>query len=85
MRVSFIVQNKGDMTGVIVPQFYVGAIPSIPKYAQQAVCALRGFDRVELRPNVAKRFEITLDPRSFQYWDEMAHSWMFLGMLGGFP
>jgi beta-glucosidase len=46
--------------------------------AQQAVKALRGFDRVELRPNEAKRVEITLDPRSFQYWDEMEHAWTFL-------
>jgi mannose-6-phosphate isomerase-like protein (cupin superfamily) len=33
----------------------------------------------ELRPNEAKRVEITLDPRSFQYWDEVAHAWTFLG------
>ncbi|MFN2104137.1 MAG: fibronectin type III-like domain-contianing protein [Candidatus Promineifilaceae bacterium] len=51
----------------------------MPAYAQQAVRALRGFDRVELRPNESKRVEITLDPRSFQYWDEVAHAWTFLG------
>jgi beta-glucosidase len=79
VRVSFIVQNKGGVTGTVVPQVYVGAAPGIPDYAQQAVRALRGFDRVELRPNEAKRVEITLDPRSFQYWDEMAHAWTFLG------
>ena len=79
VRVSFIVQNKGDVAGAVVPQVYVGEAPSIPEYAQQAVRALRGFDRVELRPNESKRVEITLDPRSFQYWDEVTHTWTFLG------
>jgi beta-glucosidase len=79
VRVSFIVQNKGDVAGAVVPQVYVGSAPSIPAYAQQAVRALRGFDRVELRPNESKRVEITLDPRSFQFWDEVAHAWTFLG------
>ena len=79
VRVSFIVQNKGKVAGAVVPQVYVGGAPSIPEYAQQAVRMLRGFDKVELRPNEAKRVEITLDPRSFQYWDEMSHGWTFLG------
>jgi len=75
VRVSFIVQNKGDVAGTVVPQVYVGAAPSP---IEQTVRALRGFDRVELRPNEAKRVEITLDPRSFQYWDEATHAWTFL-------
>lgn len=79
VRVSFIVQNKGRVAGAVVPQVYVGQAPSIPEYAQQAVRALCGFDKVELRPNEAKRVEITLDPRSFQYWDEVSHEWTFLG------
>lgn len=78
VRVSFIVQNKGKIKGYAVPQVYVGAAPSIPEYAQQAVRALRGFDRVLLRPNEAKRVEIVLDARSFQYWDEVLHAWTFL-------
>jgi len=78
VRVSFIVQNKGGVTGTVVPQVYVGAAPSIPEYAQQAVRALRGFDRVELRPNEAKRVEIILDAESFRYWDEVQHAWTFL-------
>ena len=78
VRVSFIVQNKGAVAGTVVPQVYVGEAPGMPEYAQQAVRALRGFDRVELRPNESKRVEITLNPRSFQYWDEMTHAWTFL-------
>lgn len=79
VRVSFIVQNKGDVTCSVVPQVYVGAAPGISEYAQQAVRALRGFDPVEGQPNEAKRVEITLDPRSFEYWDEVTHGWTFLG------
>jgi beta-glucosidase len=75
VRVSFIVQNKGDVAGTVVPQVYVGAAPST---VQQAVRALRGFDRVELQPNEARRVEITLDARSFQYWDEQVHDWTLL-------
>jgi beta-glucosidase len=75
MRVSFFVQNTGAVTGVVVPQVYVGPAPNVPSYAQQADRALRGFDRVELRPSEAKQIEITLDRRSFQYWDEQTHRW----------
>ena len=75
MRVSFIVQNKGDVTGTAVPQVYVGPAPNVPDYVQQAVRALRGFATLELRPNEAKRVEITLNARSFQYWDEQSQAW----------
>ena len=47
--------------------------------ARDRVLEAAGFDRVELRPNESKRVEITLDPRSFQYWDEADHAWTFLG------
>jgi beta-glucosidase len=79
VRVSFTVQNEGKVAGAVVPQVYVGAAPGGPDYAQQAVRALRGFDRIELQPNESKRVEIVLDPRSFQYWDEQAHGWRFMG------
>ncbi len=75
MRVSFIVQNKGAVAGTAVPQVYVGPAANVPSYVQQAVRSLRGFERVELRPNEAKRVEITLNARSFQYWDEQAQAW----------
>lgn len=76
VRVSFIVQNKGNVTGTAVPQVYVGPAPNVPGYVQQPVRALRGYSRVELRPNEAKRVEITLDTRSFEYWDEQAQGWV---------
>jgi beta-glucosidase len=77
VRVSFIIQNKGKVTGTAVPQVYVGPAPDLPSNIQQAVRALRGFDRIELRPNESKRVEIVLNARSFQYWDEAAQSWTF--------
>jgi len=75
MRVSFEVQNKGKVTGTAVPQVYVGPAPNVPDYVQQAVRALRGFATLDLRPNETKRVEITLNARSFQYWDEKAQAW----------
>ncbi len=75
MRVSFIIQNKGKVTGTAVPQVYVGSAPNVPSSVQQAVRSLRGFDRIELRPNEAKRVEIVLDARSFQYWNEQTQAW----------
>jgi beta-glucosidase len=60
-----------------VPQVYVGPAPNVPDYVQQAERSLRGFDRIELRPNETKRVEITLNTRSFEYWDERAQAWMF--------
>jgi len=75
MRVSFIVQNRGQVAGTAAPQVYVGPAPNVPDSVQQAVRALRGFATLELRPNEAKRVEITLNARSFQYWDEKAQAW----------
>ncbi len=77
LRVSFIVQNKGDVAGTAVPQVYVGPAANVPDYVQQAVRSLRGFDPIELRPHETKRVEITLDARSFQYWDERGQAWTF--------
>jgi beta-glucosidase len=75
VRVSFIVQNMGTVAGAVVPQVYVGAAPSP---IEQTVRALRGFSKVELQPGDARRVEITLDPRSFQYWNAETHAWTFL-------
>jgi beta-glucosidase len=75
VRVSFEVQNGGDVAGTAVPQVYVGPSASVAAGVQQAVRALRGFERVALRPHETKRVEIVLDARSFQYWDEARQAW----------
>ncbi|MGH9344984.1 MAG: fibronectin type III-like domain-contianing protein, partial [Terriglobia bacterium] len=37
--------------------------------------ALKGFEKVRLAPGETKRVTLTLDARSFSYWDENAHKW----------
>lgn len=79
VNISFVIRNKSNVAGATVAQVYVGATKNMPSYAQQAVRALRGFQRVELAARQAARIDMTLDARSFQYWDEQAHGWKFAG------
>jgi beta-glucosidase len=72
--VSFDVTNTGSRPGAEVAQVYVGAGPAVPG-VQQAVRALRGYDRVDLAPGETRRETVTLDPRSFQYWNSARHAW----------
>ena len=75
VRVSFVIRNKSNVDSATAPQVYVSGTASGPGYAQQAVRALRGFERVVLKAREAKRVALTLDARSFQYWDEQTHGW----------
>ena len=72
--VAFDVKNTGAVKGDEVPQVYVGAGPAIAG-VEQAVRALRGFDRVSLNPGETKHVTITLGRRSFQYWSTAKHAW----------
>ena len=38
--------------------------------------SLRGFERVSLDPGQTKHVTISLDQRSFQYWDETSQQWL---------
>jgi beta-glucosidase len=73
--VTFTVENTGKVAGTAVPQVYVGPGAKVPPGVQQAVRALRGFDRVELGAGEARRVSISLDERSFQYWDSPSQTW----------
>jgi hypothetical protein len=73
--VGFDVTNTGSRAGDEVAQVYVGPGPDHPGI-QQAVRALRGFDRVSLAPGQTKHETINLDRRSFQYWDETTQQWL---------
>jgi beta-glucosidase len=73
--VSFDVTNTGSRAGDDAAQVYVGPGPEHPGI-QQAVRALRGFQRVSLDPGQTKHVTISLDQRSFQYWDETAQQWL---------
>ncbi len=73
--VDFNVRNTGRVAGAVVPQVYVGPGPVI-EGVQQAVRSLRGFDRVSLQPGETRQESITLDERSFQYWNEAGQRWV---------
>jgi beta-glucosidase len=73
--VAFVVKNTGDVRGDEVPQVYVGPGPAIAG-VQQAAKSLRGFRRIALSPGESRTVEITLAPRSFEYWSTAEHAWV---------
>ena len=66
------VKNVGDRTGKTVVQLYVRDVESTPI---RPVRELKGFEKVELRPGETKQVNITLDKRSFAYWNQEIHDW----------
>jgi beta-glucosidase len=73
--VGFDVKNTGTRAGDEVAQVYVGPGPDHPGI-QQAVRSLRGYQRVSLDPGQTKHVSISVDQRSFQYWDETTQQWL---------
>ncbi len=70
--VSFTVTNTGKRAGAAVPQVYVSdthaSVPRPPK-------ELKGFAKVSLHPGESKKVTVTLDTRSFAYYDVGEHAW----------
>jgi len=59
------VTNTGSRAGAEVPQVYVGQ----PASTGEPPKNLRGFAKVSLNPGQTQRVTVTLDPRSFQFWN----------------
>ncbi len=72
VNVSFDVENTGKMAAADVAQLYVGD-PSAQ--IMRPVKELKGFRKVRLSPGEKKRVTMTLDRRSFAYWDNGVHDW----------
>ncbi len=70
--VSFDVTNTGSAEGAEVAQLYVSD-PSAK--VDRPERELKGFEKVRLNPGETKHVTLTLDARSFSYWDESAHKW----------
>jgi beta-glucosidase len=71
-KVSFDVANTGSRPGADVAQVYVSEDkPSVPRPPQE----LKGFARVEVAPGETQHVTVTLDPRSFTWYDEKAAAW----------
>lgn len=73
VTVSLSVTNTGAVAGAEVVQLYVGipstAVPEPPKW-------LKGFQKVSLTPGQTGQVQLTLDERSFSYWDVTSRRWV---------
>ena len=70
--VSVKVKNTGKAAGAEVVQLYV----SPPKSkVERPVKELKGFDKVELKPGETKTVKMSLNARSFQYYDVDQKDW----------
>jgi beta-glucosidase len=72
VKVSFDLTNTGSREAADVAELYVSdghaSVPRPPK-------ELKGYSRVELKPGETKTVNLTLDSRSFSYYDVGSKSW----------
>ena len=73
LSVQAEVTNTGKMAGHEVVQLYVSAPES---RVFRPVRELKGFEKVFLKPGETKTVSMTLDSRSFAYWDSRAARWV---------
>lgn len=72
VNVSFDVTNTGQRAGADVAQLYIGD-PSA--HIKRPTKELKGYEKVRLEPGQRQKVTLTLDKRSFAYWDQQAHNW----------
>lgn len=71
-QISFDVTNTGTRGGADVAQVYVAeAHAKVPRPVKE----LKGFARINLKPGETKTSTVTLDGRSFSYYDADAKQW----------
>jgi beta-glucosidase len=71
-KVSFEIRNIGDRAGAEIAQLYVTAVqPAVARPVKE----LRGFAKVFLLPGESKRTSLSLDARSFAYFDSRISQW----------
>jgi beta-glucosidase len=71
-EISFDVKNTGSREGAEVAQLYIGNPQTkVPRPAKE----LKGFSKVWLKPGESKKVSITLDTRSFTYYDVDSKQW----------
>lgn len=76
LTVEWEIKNTGTRNGSEVAQVYVG-MPSV-KGAEQPPRQLKGFARVDLEPGKSAKASVTLNARSFSFWDVNSHGWRVL-------
>lgn len=70
-KVSISVNNTGDVQGKEVVQMYIG----FPEKSGEPPKILRGFKKVDLKPNEATTVEFTISDRDLSIWDVEVHDW----------
>jgi len=66
------VTNTGNRAGAEVAQLYVGQQnPTISRPIRE----LKGFQKIFLQPGQSQKVTLTLNQRSFGYFNETAHQW----------
>ncbi len=73
VRVQVDVTNTGDRAGQEVVQLYVRDLVASVARPQQE---LKAFAKVTLEPGETKPVTMTLEPRSFAFWDDELHTWV---------
>ena len=72
VTVTFDITNTGQRKGAEVAQVYVGdKHSSVPRPMKE----LKGFAKVELNPGETRHVSVTLNRRSFSYYDVKKDSW----------
>lgn len=72
LEVSFKVKNTGSVAGKEICELYVE--PTYPSVSRP-IRELKGFKKIYLEPGEEKTVTMTLDKRSFAYYDVESHDW----------
>lgn len=72
LTVSFKIKNTGDVAGAEIAELYVSDLEST---IFRPVKELKGFKKVFLQPGEEKQVDITLDSRSFAYYNVLINDW----------
>jgi beta-glucosidase len=73
LKISVKVQNKGRRAGDEVVQMYVRHLGS---KVERPLQELRGFQRINLRPNETKTLSLTLNASDLTYWNTTEHKFL---------
>jgi len=72
IEVSFDVQNTGTVLGAEVAELYIADSHSgVPRPIKE----LKGFSRIQLKPGETRRVAMSLDRRSFSFYDLKTRGW----------
>ena len=72
IKLSFQIQNTGDMAAEEVAQVYVERPESMQ---EMPVRELKGFERVSLAPGESRKVEMFIDRESLRVWDSVHSCW----------